>query len=211
MLCTASILPWVVSWSLSAAVSTAQAASSVQPVLVGVPEVLPLALDDTFRVVKVSAQTVDPEKNRKILLPALKAEVDRRYFGAINAFERRQREGCYYTIEWQAPKKGFSWFSKSSAPAEPIPAVNATATASSKKKLAVSSPDEVTIRLEYRQQKLGNHVQALDVRYPSPSGTIHTEFSVLGDDYYQDGPVVAWRVLLIRAGRIVGVQQSFLW
>ncbi|MEI6712958.1 MAG: hypothetical protein WCO60_04355 [Verrucomicrobiota bacterium] len=150
-----------------------------QPVVVGSPDVLPLALDDSFRVVKVFSQTIDPQLNAKAKIDSLKAEIDRRYFGAINEFEKRQREGNYYTVQWQAPK--------------------------------VSGGSDVTVRLEYRQKKLGAHVLAFDAHYPSASGTISTEFSVLGDDYYQDGAVVAWRVLLIQKGRIVGVQQSFLW
>jgi hypothetical protein len=157
-------------------VSTVAACAAPEPKLVGSPEALPLALDDSFRVVKVFSQTVDPDKNGKVNLVALKAEIDRRYYGAINSFERRQREGNYYTIQWKAPKSA-----------------------------------DLTVRLEYRQQKLGSHVQAMDARYQASGGTMSTEFSILGDDYYQDGPVVAWRVLLIERGRIVGVQQSFLW
>lgn len=152
------------------------AGAAPEPRLVGSSEVLPLALDDTFQIVKIFSQTVDPEKNGKVSLASMKAEIDRRYYGAINQFERRQREGNYYTVQWKVPKTL-----------------------------------DVTVRLEYRQQKLGSHVQALEARCSAGGGVGSTEFSILGDDYYQDGPVVAWRVLLIERGRIVGVQQSFLW
>jgi hypothetical protein len=140
------------------------------------PDVLPLALDDAYRIEKVVGQTVDPEKNGRVTLASLKAELERRYFGAINAFERRMREGNYFNVSWRAPKGA-----------------------------------DVTVRLEYRQRNLGANVLSSEVHYPSVRGRGATEFSVLGEDYYQDGPVVAWRILLIEKGRIVGVQQSFLW
>lgn len=38
-----------------------------------------------------------------------------------------------------------------------------------------------------------------------------SEFQIIGDDYEQDGQVTAWRAVLIENGRIVAVNQSFLW
>jgi hypothetical protein len=70
---------------------------------------------------------------------------------------------------------------------------------------------DITVRLEYRQEKLGPYVQAKEVSYAGASGTIKTEFKVTGDDYIQDGRVVAWRALLIENGKIVGLTQSYLW
>jgi hypothetical protein len=67
------------------------------------------------------------------------------------------------------------------------------------------------VRFEYRQQKLGSHVQAQEVAYGKVSGSMQTEFKVQGDEYHQDGQVTAWRVLLIEDGVVVGLQQSFLW
>lgn len=147
-----------------------------ESVIVAEPEVLPLSLDDSFRIEKVFTQVVDPKRNAQTKVEALKAEVERRYFGAINEFERKQREGNYFTVQWKAPKGS-----------------------------------DLTVRLEYRQKNLGSHVQALEARYPRSFGSERTEFSVLGDDYRQDGAVTAWRLLLIKEGKIVGVRQSFLW
>jgi hypothetical protein len=140
------------------------------------PRVLPLALEDGYLVEKVFVQTLDPTLSKASRLPLQLADADRRYYGAINQFERRRREGNYYTVRWRAPKGS-----------------------------------DLTVRLEYRQQKLGTHVQALDSRIEKSASAGTVEFSVTGEDYYDDGPVVAWRVLLIREGRIVGLQQSFLW
>src|SRR5262245_28735552 len=72
-------------------------------------------------------------------------------------------------------------------------------------------PSDVTVRLEYRQEKLHEHVQAQEVSYQNVRGTHKTEFKVIGDDYFDDGEVIAWRCLLISNGRIVAENRSFMW
>lgn len=69
----------------------------------------------------------------------------------------------------------------------------------------------IAVRLEYRQEKLGAYVLAREVMYNNVVGSVKTEFKVIGDDYVQDGRVVAWRALLIENGKIVGLTQSYLW
>jgi hypothetical protein len=70
---------------------------------------------------------------------------------------------------------------------------------------------DVTVRLEYRQEKLHEHVQAQEISYRNVRGTHRTEFKVIGDDYFDDGRVIAWRCLLIENGRIVAENRSFMW
>jgi hypothetical protein len=70
---------------------------------------------------------------------------------------------------------------------------------------------DVTVRLEYRQEKLHEHVQAQEITCRNVRGTHKTEFKVIGDDYFDDGRVIAWRCLLIANGRIVAENRSFLW
>lgn len=72
-------------------------------------------------------------------------------------------------------------------------------------------PADVTVRLEYRQQKLHDLVQAQEVSYTNVHGTHKTEFRVVGDDYLDDGRVTAWRCLLIENGRIVAERRSYMW
>jgi hypothetical protein len=72
-------------------------------------------------------------------------------------------------------------------------------------------PSDVTVRLEYRQEKLHEHVQAQEITYRNVRGTHKTEFKVIGDDYLDDGQVIAWRCLLISNGRIVAENRSFMW
>ena len=70
---------------------------------------------------------------------------------------------------------------------------------------------DVTVRLEYRQEKLHEHVQGQEISYRNVHGTHKTEFRVIGDDYLDDGPVIAWRCLLIENGRIVAENRSYMW
>ncbi|MGA0092793.1 MAG: hypothetical protein ACO3J2_00715 [Chthoniobacterales bacterium] len=72
-------------------------------------------------------------------------------------------------------------------------------------------PADITVRFEYRQAKLGNAVRAQETFVPQAQGTVKSSFKVIGDDFLWDGPVTAWRCLLIENGRIVGFTQSYLW
>src|SRR5881296_2428534 len=70
---------------------------------------------------------------------------------------------------------------------------------------------DLAVRLEYRQEKLHSFVQAREISYPNARGSYKTEFKVVGDDYFDDGRVTAWRCVLIENGRIVAENRSFLW
>jgi len=70
---------------------------------------------------------------------------------------------------------------------------------------------DVTVRLEYRQEKLHAFVQAREVRYPNAKGHHQTEFAIIGDDYVDDGRILAWRASLIVDGRVAAVTRSYLW
>ena len=72
-------------------------------------------------------------------------------------------------------------------------------------------PSDVTVRFEYKQEKLRAFVQAKEQAYQNVHGTNHSEFRVVGDEYFDDGQVLAWRCLLIEHGRIVAEKRSFLW
>ncbi len=72
-------------------------------------------------------------------------------------------------------------------------------------------PGNITVRLEYRQEKLRSFVQGREITYANATGHHKTEFAVIGDDYFNDGRVIAWRCLLIENGRIVAENRSYLW
>ena len=70
---------------------------------------------------------------------------------------------------------------------------------------------DLTVRLEYKKEKLHAHIQAQEIFYPQARGSYKTEFKVVGDDYFDDGRVIAWQCLLIESGRIVAETHSYLW
>jgi hypothetical protein len=70
---------------------------------------------------------------------------------------------------------------------------------------------DLTVRLEYKQEKLHAHIQGQEVHYPQARGSYKTEFKVVGDDYFDDGRVIAWRCLLIENATIVAETRSYLW
>ncbi len=70
---------------------------------------------------------------------------------------------------------------------------------------------DLTLRFEYRQDRLGAFVQAQERTYPGAKGSITSKFAVIGDDYTNDGRVTSWRAILIENGKIVALNQSYLW
>ena len=73
------------------------------------------------------------------------------------------------------------------------------------------APADVTARLEYRQANLGNYVMAREKSYSNVKGSVCTRFSIIGDDYLENGQVSNWRCVLIVDGKIVAMTQSYLW
>lgn len=69
----------------------------------------------------------------------------------------------------------------------------------------------LTVRLEYRQEKLHAHVQAQEIVCGTVRGNQRTSFKIVGDDYFDNGRVVAWRCLLIDNGVVVAENRSYLW
>ena len=70
---------------------------------------------------------------------------------------------------------------------------------------------DITVRLEYRQEALRSFTQAREIRYPNARGHHKTEFAIVGDDFFDDGRVIAWRCLLVEDGHIVAETKSYLW
>jgi len=72
-------------------------------------------------------------------------------------------------------------------------------------------PANVTVRLEYRQEKLRSFTQAREVAYANAKGSHKTAFAIIGDDFFSDGRILSWRCLLIEKGRVVAEDRSYLW
>ena len=173
---------------LLAAVATSNALAADAPKVLAKVDPLPLALSDDFqfRKTKLFLLSETPPKARKSALSAAQnagiAEV------SVN-FERTYRMYGAITAADQRQRFGnyFDFFWRAKRPAN------------------------VTVRLEYRQDKLRSFVQAREVFYPNAKGNHKTEFTVIGDDYLNDGRVISWRCLLIENGSIVAENRSYLW
>jgi hypothetical protein len=151
---------------------------------------LPVALSDDlqFRKTKLFLLSETPPKSRKSLLSNGTGQT----MGIAEAsmsFERTYRMYGALTSADQRQRFGnyFDFFWRTKRPAN------------------------VTVRLEYRQDKLRAFIQAREISYQNVKGTQKTEFAVIGDDYLNDGRVISWRCLLIENGRIVAENRSYLW
>jgi hypothetical protein len=149
---------------------------------------LPVALSDDFqfRKTKLFLLSETPPKTRKSMLSSGQS------LGIAEAsmnFERTYRMYGAITAADQRQRYGnyFDFFWRAKRPAS------------------------VTVRLEYRQDKLRSFVQARELSYANVKGNQKTEFAVIGDDYLNDGRVISWRCLLIENGRIVAENRSYLW
>jgi hypothetical protein len=176
---------------LLAMVSAGNALAADTPKLLPKVEPLPMALSDDFqfRKTKLFLLSETPPKSRKSILSSAQTAQNPGIAEASMNFERTYRLYGAITATDQRQKFGnyfdFFWRAK--------------------------RPTSVTVRLEYRQEKLRAFVQAREITYANVKGNHKTEFAVIGDDYLNDGRVISWRCLLIENGRIVAENRSYLW
>jgi hypothetical protein len=173
---------------LFVAVLAGTALAADAPKLLSKVDPLPVALSDDFqfRKTKLFFLSETPPKTRK---SALSSAQNAGIAEASMNFERTYRMYGAITGADQRQRFGnyFDFFWRARRPAN------------------------VTVRLEYRQEKLRSFVQAREVTYPNAKGNHKTEFTLIGDDYLNDGRVTSWRCLLIENGRIVAENRSYLW
>jgi hypothetical protein len=167
--------------------SAASVVAADAPKLLPKVEPLPVALSDDFQFRKTKLFLLNdaPIKSRKNMFTSTNPGIAE----ASMSFERTYR---LYGAVTQADRRQrfgnyFDFFWRAKRPAN------------------------LTVRLEYRQEKLRSFVQAREISYPNAKGNHKTEFTVIGDDYLNDGRVIAWRCLLIENGRVVAQNLSYLW
>jgi hypothetical protein len=180
--------------TISASSVLAASAPKTTPKVLTKVEPLPVALSDDFqfRKTKLFLLSETPPKARRSLSSSVAANPNNPTAGIAEAslgFERTYRLYGAITNADRNQRYGnyFDFFWR------------------------VKRPANVTVRLEYRQEKLRSFLQARELSYANAKGNYKTEFAIIGDDYLQDGRVTAWRCLLIENGRIVAENRSFLW
>ena len=73
------------------------------------------------------------------------------------------------------------------------------------------SPGDFTIRLDYRQANTRERVMTKTEEYKNFGGYEKTVIKVVGDDYLRGGVVNSWRISIVRDGKIVAQEKSFIW
>lgn len=179
---------------LAALFATVSVHAASAPKILSKVEPLPVALSDDFqfRKTKLFLMPESAPKSKKSLSSALSSNPTNPTAGIAEAslgFERSYRLYGALTKADQYQRYGnyFDFFWR------------------------VKRPANVTVRLEYRQEKLRSFLQAREMSYPNAKGNHKTEFTVIGDDYFNDGRVISWRCLLIENGHIVAENRSYLW
>ena len=73
------------------------------------------------------------------------------------------------------------------------------------------SPNDFTVRLDYRQATTRERVMTKTEEYKNFDGYEKTVIKVVGDDYLRGGVVNSWRISIVRDGKIVAQEKSFIW
>ena len=73
------------------------------------------------------------------------------------------------------------------------------------------SPSDFTVRLDYRQANTRERVMTKTEEYKNFGGYEKTVIQVVGDDYLRGGVVNSWRISIVRDGKIVAQEKSFIW
>jgi len=72
-------------------------------------------------------------------------------------------------------------------------------------------PADFTVRLDYRQASTRERVMTKTEEYKNFDGYEKTVIKVVGDDYLRGGVVNYWRISIVRDGKIVAQEKSFIW
>ncbi len=72
-------------------------------------------------------------------------------------------------------------------------------------------PSDFVVRLDYRQAMSRERVMTKTQEYKNFDGYEKTVLKVTGDDYVKGGVVNSWRISIVRDGKIVAQEKSFIW
>lgn len=70
---------------------------------------------------------------------------------------------------------------------------------------------DVELVFEYQQGATASRVKRVVRKFPASDAKGTVEFSVIGDQYFTGGKVLAWKATLRRGGKVISTQQSYLW
>jgi hypothetical protein len=68
-----------------------------------------------------------------------------------------------------------------------------------------------TVLFEFQQGGSGSLIKKRTVSFPAADSSGKAAFSVIGDDYFKGGKVLAWKISLLRDKEVISTKQSYLW
>jgi hypothetical protein len=69
----------------------------------------------------------------------------------------------------------------------------------------------VEVVFEYQQGATASRVKRMNKSFPASDTSGIADFAVIGDDYFTNGKVLAWRASVRRGEREIASRQSYLW
>ena len=73
------------------------------------------------------------------------------------------------------------------------------------------SASKKEILFQYLQGKSGSRVKNMRREISSGVSSGQEEFAIIGDNYFDNGRVLAWKISLISNGETIATEQSYLW
>jgi uncharacterized protein YcfL len=70
---------------------------------------------------------------------------------------------------------------------------------------------DVELVFQYQQGATASLVKRMTRRFSADTTHGKAEFAIIGDDFFKNGKVLTWKATLLRGGREMASQQSYLW
>jgi len=70
---------------------------------------------------------------------------------------------------------------------------------------------EVDVIFQYQQGASASRIKRMTQTFGSGETKGKADFAVIGQDYFKNGRVLAWKATLQRGKRVIATKQSYLW
>ncbi|MFK7851043.1 MAG: hypothetical protein AB8D78_08710 [Akkermansiaceae bacterium] len=67
------------------------------------------------------------------------------------------------------------------------------------------------IQFKFQQGKTGSRIKTMTRAIEPGTSSGKQEFAVIGDDYFENGRVVTWKIIFLEDGEVIATEQSYLW
>lgn len=71
--------------------------------------------------------------------------------------------------------------------------------------------EEVTVVFQYQQGASASLMKRMVKNFPASDTKGTAEFAVIGENYFKNGRVLAWKATLQRGKQVLMTRQSYLW